>query len=84
MDINKPYLIKTQREFIEFLVAFAEEKHSDPKLWGRNVDLDDFLRAMIDSAVSVRNIYENMDWKYPEQPTWGLFAQIVSMASDYE
>jgi hypothetical protein len=76
--------IQNRRQFADFVGRFLQKFMDTPDNWGRNQDIESFLTALEMSTIVVKNVYENMDEPFSEEPSWGLFARILQMASDYE
>jgi hypothetical protein len=74
-----PDLVETRAD----LVAFVDEMSRETSGWENNT-LDVFLEALSGWVADMDGWSANNDRPVPTVPTWGLIAQMLAAATEYE
>jgi hypothetical protein len=75
--------VRTREDFIAFGESLLADLRSDPERWENN-GLERYLDALVSIVSSLDGRYANRNQPLPEQPTWGMMAEILAVASAYE
>lgn len=75
--------IHTRLDFTAYVRALLRDFRSAPHSW-ENRDLDSFLEALAAWMKDMDGYYQNQGLALPEQPTWNMFAEILTAARQYE
>jgi len=75
--------VKSRQDFVQFIQALIEDFKKNRKNW-ENKDLETFLKAVQSWTEDMDGYYVNKNITIPENITWGVFADILIAAKQYE
>jgi hypothetical protein len=79
-DLNK---ISNHTDVAQVAERMLTDLRAHPAEW-ENPTLERFLEALAASLEGLPGLYANRGERFPESPTWKIFAEALVMASGYE
>jgi hypothetical protein len=76
-------LIKTKKDFLDFLSSLIKDLDKNKSSW-TNKNLESYLEGVESWVEDMEGYYENMNIQLPEDISWRVFADILYAAKIYE